>query len=181
MLDPRETATPTSQSRSVHDGQTTDPAPTTLRPSVAPTPVKPSTTGDPGDAAAERLGQQIITLTNTERIKNGCAPVSADPKLQAAAKAQSIQMAARNYYGHDIPDQPETGERIKSAGYNWIHWSQGIYKGPRDAETAMEGWMKTPENRAAILNCSYRHIGVSVNLASTGPWWTQIFAAPTNQ
>ncbi|MFD5514001.1 CAP domain-containing protein [Streptomyces sp. NPDC127051] len=152
-----------------------------MRPSVPPTPVKPSTTGDPTDGAAERLSQQIIALTNAERLKHGCAPVSADPKLQVAAKAQSDDMAARNYYGHNVPGRADTGTRITSAGYNWIHWSQSIYKGPQDAEAVMGGWMKTPENQAIILNCSFRHVGVSVNLAPTGPWWTQVFAIPASQ
>ncbi|MFB7174159.1 CAP domain-containing protein [Streptomyces sp. NPDC056254] len=126
----------------------------------------------------ERLVQKVLALTNDERRKHGCAPVSEDPRLHAAAKAQADDMAARNYYGHNIPDQADTGARITSAGYIWSHWSQSIYKGPKDAEAAMEGWMNTAENRATILNCSFRHVGTSVNLASTGPWWTQVFASP---
>ncbi|KPI21064.1 SCP-like extracellular [Actinobacteria bacterium OV450] len=181
LLQPRGTDTPTPLTGSVPSDQTTDSPRPTLRPSVPPTPVKPSTTSNPTAEVTDRLSQQIIALTNTERLKHGCAPVSADPNLQIAAKAQSDEMAARNYYGHDIPDRADTGAIITSTGYKWIHWSQIIYKGPRDAEAAMEGWMKTPENQAAILNCSFRHVGVSVNFASTGPWWTQVFATPANQ
>ncbi|MER5417613.1 CAP domain-containing protein [Streptomyces virginiae] len=172
--DPRETGAPSALP--VPERITDSPTPV-----PSPTPVKPSANGKPTASITEQLAQQVVALTNTERLKHGCPPVSDDPRLTLAAKWHSDEMAAREYYGHYIPNRPDAGTRITSAGYNWSNWNQIINKGPTHSKTAMEGWIQTAGNRATVLNCSFRHVGVSVNLASTGPWWTAVFAIPAQQ
>ncbi|MFF7729077.1 CAP domain-containing protein [Streptomyces sp. NPDC008001] len=121
--------------------------------------------------------QQVVDMVNDERAKAGCSPVSVNAKLQAAAQGHSDDMAARDYYDHTSPDGKSPGDRITAAGYHWSTYGENIFKSPRDARTAMDGWMKSPGHRANILNCSFKEIGVGINFASNGPWWTQNFGA----
>ncbi|WP_237289037.1 CAP domain-containing protein [Streptomyces gilvosporeus] len=123
------------------------------------------------------LARQVIAMVNAERAQKGCSPLAVDARLQAAAQRHSDDMAARNYYDHTSPDGVGPGDRITSAGYRWSTYGENIFKGPQDARTAMAGWMKSPGHRENILNCAFTQIGVGVNSAANGPWWTQDFAA----
>ncbi|MEV4921404.1 CAP domain-containing protein [Streptomyces roseoverticillatus] len=121
--------------------------------------------------------QQVVDMVNAERAKAGCSPLTINAKLQAAAQGHSDDMAARDYYDHTSPEGKSPGDRITAAGYHWSTYGENIFKSPKDARTAMDGWMKSSGHRANILNCSFKEIGVGINFKSNGPWWTQNFGA----
>ncbi|MGW2598795.1 CAP domain-containing protein [Streptomyces klenkii] len=121
--------------------------------------------------------QQVVDMVNAERAKAGCSPLTVNAKLQAAAQGHSDDMAARDYYAHTSPEGKSPGDRMTAAGYRWSTYGENIFKSPKDARTAMDGWMKSPGHRANILNCSFKEIGVGINFKSNGPWWTQNFGA----
>ncbi|MEU1307354.1 CAP domain-containing protein [Streptomyces cinnamoneus] len=121
--------------------------------------------------------QQVVDMVNAERAKNGCSPVTVNAKLQAAAQGHSDDMAARDYYAHTSPEGKSPGDRMTAAGYRWSTYGENIFKSPKDARTAMDGWMKSSGHRANILNCSFKEIGVGINFSANGPWWTQNFGA----
>ncbi|GGY01273.1 hypothetical protein GCM10010324_55130 [Streptomyces hiroshimensis] len=121
--------------------------------------------------------QQVVDMVNAERAKAGCSPLTINAKLQAAAQGHSDDMAARDYYAHTSPEGKSPGDRMTAAGYRWSTYGENIFKSPKDARTAMDGWMKSSGHRANILNCSFKEIGVGINFASNGPWWTQNFGA----
>lgn len=137
----------------------------------------PSSNTLSGGGTTAQYAQQVVEMVNTERARQGCKPVTVNAKLQAAAQAHSDDMAARNYYEHDTPEGVGPGARMTSAGYHWSTWGENIYKSPKDAQTAMDGWMKSPGHRDNILNCAFKEIGVGINMSANGPWWTQDFAA----
>ncbi|QLE70369.1 CAP domain-containing protein [Streptomyces rectiverticillatus] len=129
-----------------------------------------------GGANAKHV-QQVVSMVNAERAKAGCSPLTINAKLQAAAQGHSDDMAARDYYDHTSPEGKSPGDRMTAAGYRWSTYGENIFKSPKDARTAMDGWMKSPGHRANILNCSFKEIGVGINFKSNGPWWTQNFGA----
>ncbi|MGR8010847.1 CAP domain-containing protein [Streptomyces hypolithicus] len=131
----------------------------------------------PAGGTAGGLAQQVVEMVNTERAKQGCSPVTPNAKLRAAAQGHSDDMAARSFYDHSTPEGVGPGKRIAAAGYRWSTYAENIFKSPRDARTAMDGWMKSPGHRANILNCAFKEIGVGINMSSNGPWWTQNFGA----
>ncbi|MCQ8771100.1 CAP domain-containing protein [Streptomyces telluris] len=141
---------------------------------------KPATGGGGGAQAGGANGkhvQQVVDMVNAERAKAGCSPLTINAKLQAAAQGHSDDMAARDYYAHTSPEGKSPGDRMTAAGYRWSTYGENIFKSPKDARTAMDGWMKSPGHRANILNCSFKEIGVGINFKSNGPWWTQNFGA----
>ncbi|WP_240667625.1 CAP domain-containing protein [Streptomyces luteoverticillatus] len=145
-----------------------------------PSSVRETSSGGGGARAGGANGtyvRQIVDMVNAERAKAGCSPVAINAKLQAAAQGHSDDMAARNYYDHTSPEGKGPGDRITAAGYHWSTYGENIFKSPQDARTAMDGWMKSSGHRSNILNCSFKEIGVGVNFASNGPWWTQNFGA----
>ncbi|MFK0291244.1 CAP domain-containing protein [Streptomyces sp. NPDC090442] len=134
-----------------------------------------SGSGSATGTAAE-FARKVLELVNAQRAQAGCAPLTVDRRIQAAAQAHSDDMAARNYYAHDTPEGVDPGTRMTNAGFHWQSWAENIFKSPKDPATAVDGWMNSPGHRANILNCSYKSTGVGVNLSSNGPWWTQDFA-----
>jgi uncharacterized protein YkwD len=167
---PSETPSPTVSPTS--PPTTSPPAPpTTTVPTSAPTSAPPS-----GNAAAEA---EVVRLVNVERQQAGCDPLTSDDRLQAAARAHSADMAARNYFSHTTPEGVDFATRITAAGYAWRGAGENIAKGYRTPEAVMTGWMNSAGHKANILNCSFRDLGVGVAADAGGTLlWTQDFGTP---
>ncbi|WP_162257928.1 CAP domain-containing protein, partial [Kitasatospora sp. Root107] len=177
---PSPTPSPAPSSPTASPSPTPSPAaPSPSRTSAAPS--APASTPAPATSAANRSAtaqQQVLDLVNTERSQNGCGPVKANSKLQAAAQGHSEDMAARNFFDHTNPDGKGPQPRIEAAGYRWSTWGENIARGQQDAAAVMAAWMKSPGHRANILNCAFTEMGLGTHFASGGPWWTQNFGAP---
>ncbi|MFF8833400.1 sigma-70 family RNA polymerase sigma factor [Streptomyces sp. NPDC015131] len=129
------------------------------------------------EAPSGSFGQQVTTLVNQERARNGCGPVSQNSTLDTAALRHSEDMAARGYFDHTSPDGTDPGDRITAAGYQWSTYGENIARGQQSPASVMDSWMNSPGHRANILNCSFKEIGVGAHQGSGGPWWTQVFGA----
>ncbi|NJC72079.1 CAP domain-containing protein [Planosporangium thailandense] len=141
--------------------------------SVTPGPAPP--TPPSGDAGTETA---VLTLVNQARATAGCAALTADPRLTAAARAHSADMARRGYFAHDTPDGVTVGARITAAGYRFSAAGENIAKGQQSASAVMRAWMNSPGHRANILNCRFRHLGIGLTRQGSTPVWTQDFGAP---
>jgi RNA polymerase sigma factor (sigma-70 family) len=122
--------------------------------------------------------QQVVSLANAQRAKNGCDPLHVDARLHIAAQKHSDDMATRHFFDHTNPDAKGPGDRITAAGYRWGAWAENIAVGQQNPSDVMNSWMNSPGHRANILNCGYKDIGVGVARGRGGPWWTQDFATP---
>ncbi|MFI7541402.1 CAP domain-containing protein [Actinoplanes sp. NPDC049599] len=163
--EPQPTATPT-----------TPPTPSTPAP-ASPTATKPPTTSPPtGNAALEA---EVVKIVNTERATAGCAALTTDDRLIAAARGHSADMAARGYFSHTTPEGVEFSTRLTSAGYRWSGAGENIAKGQRTPADVMTSWMTSAGHKANILNCGFKNIGVGVAADAQGALvWTQDFASP---
>ncbi|MCX2181484.1 CAP domain-containing protein, partial [Streptomyces sp. SKN60] len=159
---------------------TTKPAPPrTTAPAPRPQPTRPTSTSGSGGGTSDpnaTEAQQVIDLTNAERAKAGCGPVTANSLLTRAAQGHSDDMAARNFFDHTNPDGADPGDRVTATGYRWSTYGENIAKGQRTPAEVMDAWMNSPGHRANILNCSFKEIGIGIHDAG-GPYWTQVFGA----
>ncbi|WP_219825727.1 CAP domain-containing protein [Nonomuraea typhae] len=152
----------------------TTPTPTpTGSPTATPTPTPTAT--QPGGGVGSAVEEEVVRLTNAERTAGGCKPLTHDPKLNAAARGHSNDMAAKNYFSHTSQDGRSPGDRIKAAGFSPIStWGENIAKGQPTAASVVKGWMNSPGHKANIMNCNFTLIGVGHD--AKGPIWTQVFA-----
>jgi uncharacterized protein YkwD len=123
----------------------------------------------------------VVTLTNAERAKAGCGPLTVDATLTAVAQAHSQDMATHNYFDHNSQDGRSPFDRMTAAGYRYSTAAENIAAGQRTAQDVMTGWMNSPGHRANILNCALKEIGVGYATASSsqyGVYWTQDFGTP---
>jgi uncharacterized protein YkwD len=119
---------------------------------------------------------EVIRLTNVERVRNGCGQVTVDTKLRTAMRAHTRDMAANDYFSHASLDGTSPWARAKAAGYA-TPIGENIAQGQRDAAAVMNSWLASPGHRANILNCDAKAIGVALTYDGTVPIWGQLFGS----
>ncbi|MFJ1758866.1 CAP domain-containing protein [Amycolatopsis sp. NPDC088138] len=137
----------------------------------------------PGVAAPASAGDlypaQVLQLTNSNRVQNGCKPLTADPQLAVAAQAHNDEMAKYRYFSHTGRKGENPAARITDAGYRWAQWAENIAAGQRTPTAVVDAWMHSPVHRANILDCSLREIGIAYSVDSAKKaYWTQDFGTP---
>jgi uncharacterized protein YkwD len=169
------TAAP-SRSRPAPRPTMSAPAPTRTAPK--PNPPAPSTNAP---APSGGVTTQVVTLTNAERAKAGCGPLTVNATLTAVAQAHSQDMATNNYFDHNSQDGRTPFDRMTAAGYRYSTAAENIAAGQRTPQDVMTAWMNSAGHRANILNCALKEIGVGYATGSSsqyGVYWTQDFGTP---
>lgn len=132
--------------------------------------------------AAEKDGlsadeKKLLELTNAERKKEGVAPLKANLKLFAAARAHSENMAKQDKLAHELDTTPP--ERVKEAGYAFRAFGENIAAGQRTAADAVAAWMDSPPHRKNLLSEDFEEVGLAVAATKDGKrYWTQVFGSP---
>jgi uncharacterized protein YkwD len=101
---------------------------------------------------------RIISAMNQVRVSRGLPPLRYDDKLRAAARAHSLDMIRRGYFGHGSFTRRMNafGVRAPVVGEN-LAWGTGVYAA---ASTIVSAWLVSPEHRANLLRPGFRHVGV---------------------
>jgi uncharacterized protein YkwD len=168
---------------------TATPTPTaTSTPTATPTPTATSTSTSTSTPEPQTdFEEQVVILTNQERQKYGCGPLTMDARLRAAAEGHSQDMALNDFFDHTGSDGSTVGTRVSAQGYSWSWVAENIAAGYPSPESVVAGWMASSGHRANILNCNFVHIGVGYyylqNDTGNENWhhyWTQVFAKPLN-
>jgi uncharacterized protein YkwD len=145
----------------------TEPSPE-LTPSARASATPTAVTGD------SRLEDQVLALVNNERRRARCEPVRMDERLRTAARAHSADMALSNDLDHTGSDGSSPEDRMRAAGYSQ-GLSENIARGQDSAQQVMRNWLRDRGDRANILNCDAKAMGVGVAFRGRTPYWTQNF------
>ena len=122
---------------------------------------------------------QLVALINAERTQRGLNAVSVSPLLMQEAEAHSQDMIDRNFVSHTNPDGQDPGDRLDSAGYDWLTYGENIGAGQTTAQDMLDGWMNSSGHRANLLNANFTEIGVGyVTGGRYGHYWTAVLARP---
>ena len=141
------------------------------------------------------IEDEIIALTNEERVKAGLPALVHDEAISDIARAHSANMWFQRRLDHNMDGLSST-DRALNAGYDckrlfspttytyglseniWrIEVWGGMYAEARVAQAAVDGWMNSPGHRKNILDPQAVRIGVGV--AGGGESWyaTQNFSS----
>lgn len=156
--------------------------PSTESPSATPTPTRTAptrtapATPNPAVSTNPDFEEKVVDLVNRERARSRkrCAEVRVDGKLQAAARAHSVDMATQNYFSSTGRDGSSPLDRMRRAGYPQ-GLSENLAKGQSTPEQVMKAWMNSAGHRANILNCDAKALGVGLAYRGRTPVWTQNF------
>lgn len=130
-----------------------------------------------------RIEQQILMLSNHERVTRGARPVHRHRCLDFVAAFHSTDMARRNFFDHINPDGLAPQDRLRllrpqllgCTGENLARISR------RDEDViaceVVRGWMESPGHRENLLQWAHAHMGVSVVPCGDRLHVTQLFAS----
>ena len=123
--------------------------------------------------------QEVVYLTNLERVKTGLLPLKRNALLDQSARLHAEDMRDRDYFDHVSLDGRQPWHRVSATGYNWFLVGENIAAGYRSAVETVNSWMESEGHRSNILAPDFREIGVG--FAQGGGtyqrYWVQNFAS----
>ncbi|WML32193.1 CAP domain-containing protein [Neobacillus sp. OS1-32] len=138
-------------------------------------PKQPSTQQNNPTATGtvSQYAQQVISLTNAERRKQGLSELKADTLLGSVAQRKANDMQQNHYFSHTSPTYGSPFDMMRDFGVTYKAAGENIAQGQRTPQEVVNAWMNSPGHRANILNAKYTHIGVGFE--SAGKHWSQMF------
>lgn len=106
--------------------------------------------------------ENIITLTNSQRLQNDLKPLITSDKLNQAALAKASDMFANNYWSHTSPSGMEPWYFISQADYQYKHAGENLARDFNNSKEVISAWMASPTHRKNILDPRFENIGVAV-------------------
>ena len=106
--------------------------------------------------------QEIVRLTNRERLAQGLPEVLLDSKLSAAAAQKASDMVARDYWAHISPQGTQPWYFVTNNGYAYKYAGENLARDFADPESVVKAWMNSPTHRENLLSSRYQDIGISV-------------------
>ena len=123
------------------------------------------------------MKDEIVRLTNIERVKAGLPELEVLPALMDTAQAKADDMLANHYYGHTSPVYGTPGDMIKAAIPAVKSCAENLASWTKTPQEVIAGMMDSPEHQRNMLSSKYTHIGVGIiEGANGGYWWVQHFA-----
>jgi hypothetical protein len=105
---------------------------------------------------------EIISLTNAERAKQGLSAVTYNETLSNAAAEKGNDMFANQYWAHTSPAGKEPWAFITEAGYSYRVAGENLARDFSASGQVVAAWMASPTHRANVVNNRYTEIGVAV-------------------
>ncbi|MBT5111488.1 MAG: hypothetical protein HOM25_22630 [Rhodospirillaceae bacterium] len=124
------------------------------------------TVAAPTRRADRRWRSEILERVNRFRAQYRLAPLSLNKRLNRAAQAHADDMAARDYFAHVSPDGETVGERAARAGYIWRSILENLAAGQDSPRETVEGWIRSPGHRKAMLDPTVAEAGVGYRFLS---------------
>lgn len=106
--------------------------------------------------------EELVQLTNDNRIENGENPLKLNDKLSYAAALKAEDMFRDDYWAHNSPSGETPWVFIKNSGYTYIYAGENLARGFTDSEDVVKAWMASETHRQNLLSGNYEDIGFAV-------------------
>jgi uncharacterized protein YkwD len=154
------------------------PAPSPRR-AIARQPARASVSGDLAKQMFALLNRDRLNPANNAETGGRIQPLRWNNRLAAVARAYSLEMIRRGFFGHVDPEGRSVGDRLRAAGIDWQSVGENIAmdRSVADAENAFMDEPRFQRNhRANILDSGYTDVGIGVVLGPDGLYYiTQEF------
>ena len=120
---------------------------------------------------------KVVSLTNDERAKAGCAALATNTNLNVVAQEHASDMAVNNYFSHNSQNGDTPFDRMRAAGASGSgYMAENIAWGQTSPEQVVQAWMNSAGHRKNILNCNLKRIGIGYAVGPGGKtYWVQDF------
>ncbi|MDQ0300717.1 putative YkwD family protein [Salibacterium salarium] len=122
---------------------------------------------------ATGMEEEVVTLTNAEREKEGLSPLKQDSNVAEVAQAKSEDMSNNDYFAHRSPNYGSPFDMLEDYNVEFTIAAENIAQGQQTADQVVEGWMNSEGHRKNIMNPNLTHIGIGFE--ENGKYWTQMF------
>lgn len=108
--------------------------------------------------------EEIITLTNGQRQRNGAGAVTENTLLNQAALLKAQDMFSANYWAHTNPSDPQKDPWywFDQAGYEYYMAGENLAMNFDTSAGVINGWLNSQSHRDNMLNPNYTEIGIAV-------------------
>lgn len=106
--------------------------------------------------------QELLSLTNEERIADGREPLVMNEQLKKAALEKAKDMLTKNYWAHYAPDGTTPWSFIKGQGYAYVYAGENLARGFSTSEEVINAWMASSSHRENMLSNRYREVGFAI-------------------
>ena len=104
----------------------------------------------------------VVRLTNNERITHGLSTLNYSETLADAARRKADNMFTEDYWAHNSPSGISPWHWFAEAGYSYLHAGENLAKDFGNTDQMMNAWMNSPTHRDNIINNKYTEIGIAV-------------------
>ena len=106
--------------------------------------------------------QNLIILTNEDRISNNVEPLKENEKLNLSAEMKIVDMFENQYFEHNSPDNITPWYWIKEVGYDYSYAGENLAIDFKTANDMQNSLMKSELHKNNILNKNYTEIGIAI-------------------
>lgn len=126
----------------------------------------------------ESLIDQVVRLTNVERVKAGVRPLNNNSLLESMAAYLASELVIMGQLVHADRQGRDLVSRAGMVRYPYVAIGENIAQGQRTAEEVVKAWMDSRGHRANLLSPDFREIGVGQAVHQRqGRFWVQIFGS----
>ena len=112
--------------------------------------------------AANISPDEVVALTNEERLQAGLPPLSLNSTLSQAAQAKGADMLNKDYWAHVAPDGTQPWVFFTNFGYKYRYAGENLARDFSSASSAVEAWMNSASHKENLLSAKYKEIGIGV-------------------
>ena len=106
--------------------------------------------------------EEVIRLTNEQRLQNGLNMLTENSTLSSAAQAKGTDMLNKGYWAHFAPDGTSPWSFFINFGYRYTFAGENLARDFCSASDAVRAWMNSPSHKENILSPNYKEIGIGV-------------------
>jgi len=107
---------------------------------------------------------ELLRLTNEERVKAGAKPLILDPLLDKSAQIKADDMSANDYFGHVNAKGKHGYTLIRDVGKecSWVSENIWLVGDEFSAEKAVTSWVGSAPHFKAMTNQRYESTGFGI-------------------
>lgn len=105
---------------------------------------------------------KIINLTNEVRDKLNIKPLTENALLNEAAYAKANDMLYNQYFSHTNLNGKKLDYWLKQSNYEYSAAGENLAMGFINAESVINGWMKSETHRANIIDPNFSDVGIGI-------------------
>lgn len=114
------------------------------------------------DLELKEKSEELLSLINNEREKNGLQKLVVLPRLEEIAMLKAEDMVKKDYFDHISPTYKSPFEMMKNYGITYKTAGENI-AGNSTIEGAFNSWISSDTHKQNILSKSYNYIGIGIS------------------